>query len=90
MDNQQLRERLEHLRSELEQTPAADANAHALRARLMHDVQTVLDGSADMPPHRYHALAARLRAARLQFDIAHPQLTWTMSQVNDTLIRMGL
>ncbi len=90
MDHQQLRERLAQLRTELEQTPADDATTRALLARLMQDVQDVLNHAADLPPHRYQSLAERLREARLQFEISHPQLTWTISQVIDTLSRMGL
>ena len=90
MDNQQLRERLEHLRTELAQTPTDDATTRALLEGLMHDVQALLDHPADIPPQRYASLAERLRAARLRFEISHPQLTWTMSQVNDMLTRMGL
>ncbi len=90
MDTQQLRERLAQLRTELAHAPADDATARALLEGLMHDVQTVLDQPADLPPQRYASLAERLRAARLRFEISHPQLTWTMSQVNDTLTRMGL
>ncbi len=90
MDDHQLRERLEHLRVELEHTPAVDAHGRALLHSLLHEAHALLDRSEPVPAQRYHAVGERLRTAVQQLEVAHPQLTWAISQVSDTLSRMGL
>ncbi len=91
MDNQQqLRERLEHLRIELAHTPAVDARTHALLESVLQDVHAVLARSDPGPVPPDQSVNARLRAARQHVEGSHPQLTWTLSQLIDTLSRMGL
>jgi hypothetical protein len=90
MDNHQLREQLEHLRTELEHTPAVDARTHALLESVLQDVHAVLARSDPGPVQPDHAIGARLQAAMQHVEGSHPQLTWTLSQLIDTLSRMGL
>lgn len=91
MDNHhQLRERLEHLRTELEHTPAVDARTQAVLQHVLQDVHAVLARSTPGPAQPDQAVGARLRAAMQQVEGSHPQLTWAISQVLDTLSRMGL
>jgi Domain of unknown function (DUF4404) len=90
MDNHQLRERLEHLRTELEHTPAVDARTRALLESVLQDVHAVLARSDPVPAQPAQSVGARLRAAVQHVEGSHPQLTWTLSQLSDTLSRMGL
>ncbi len=90
MNNQPLRESLEQLHRELEQTQSLDADSRERLRHLMKEIQSVLDESGDVPAHRYESLAKRLRETVDHFEDAHPRLTLTIGQVLDNLAAIGL
>jgi hypothetical protein len=90
MDQDQIRQPLEKLHSELASAAAADEQPHELLARLQAEAQALLD-RADQPPSVDHqSFRERLSQALPEFEASHPALTAVMAEVIDTLNRMGL
>lgn len=89
MDNQQLRERLEQLHTDLTHTVTVDANTRALLQTLIEDASALLASTDAVPVSHAQSVRQRLSAAIQQFEVSHPQLTWTLSQISDRLSRMG-
>ena len=89
MDNQQLRERLEQLHTEFTHTVGVDANTRALVQTLIEDASALLARTDGVPVPQGQSVRQRLSATIQQFEVSHPQLTWTLSQVSDRLSRMG-
>lgn len=90
MDQQQLRTLLEKLQSELKDFSSADAQEQELTRHLLRDVEALLEHSGEHPTERYQVLNERLAQGIKQFEVANPQLTWTMGHLADFLSRLGL
>lgn len=90
MDQEQLRERLEHLQAELQQVRAVDDDSRKALAHLVADVQALLDGTGEDAPPRDLPLADRLQEGIQQFQGTHPTLTLAMERVLDTLSQTGI
>ncbi len=81
-DKPQLREALERLHAELEQTKTMDPESRQLLQHLQNDIQTMLR----QPNARSRAsLGRRLNDALAHFEETHPDLTLTIKQVLDNL-----
>jgi uncharacterized protein YukE len=90
MDNQQLRALLEKLQAELQAISSADAQEQELIQNLRKDVDALLEHTGEHPAQQYQVLNERLTQAIRQFEIAHPNLTWTMGHLADLLSRLGV
>ncbi len=90
MDNQQLRVLLEKLQTELKDFSSTDSQEQELTRHLLQDVEALLEHTEGHPPQRYQLLNERLAQAIEQFEVEHPELTWTMGHVADFLSRLGL
>jgi hypothetical protein len=88
MDAQQLRSQLKQLHAELSTTPAVDAETRALLHSLIQDAQQILERQRE-PSAGQPVVSTRFKDAVEQFEARHPQLTWTLAQISDTLSRMG-
>jgi hypothetical protein len=86
MDHDQLKPQLELLQQELAQA-RADGDDEEL-ARLEAEAQALIDGAP--APEAHASLRRRLDEALPRFEASHPTLTLAISQVIDTLNRMGL
>ena len=89
MSQHELRTQLDHLQATLRATPAVDDAARAQLAALIDDVQAQL---AEHPAPTAHttSLVDRLRTAAGHFEVSHPQITWHLARLGDTLSQMGL
>lgn len=90
MDHQQLRALLEKLQTELKNFSSTDAQEQELTRQLLQDVEALLEHAEEHPTQRYQLLNERLAQTIKQFEVAHPELTWTMGHVADFLSRLGL
>lgn len=90
MDNQQLHTLLEKLRAELKDFSSTDPQEQALTHHLLQDIEALLEHAEEHPSERYQVLNERLAEGIKQFEVANPQLTWTMGHVADFLSRLGL
>ncbi|HEX7974732.1 MAG TPA: DUF4404 family protein [Anaerolineales bacterium] len=90
MDEQHLRDQLEQLNREIEQTQAADDEQRERLESLRDNVQAALDRpSQEQPPH-YGSLIEELRQAIQQFEVTYPNLTLTMDRILDILSQSGI
>ena len=85
MDNPKLKETLEQLHAELEQTQPVDDESRRLLAHLRDDIQAVLKESN---PSSRASLRQRLDAALVKFEDAHSDLALTIKQVLDNLAQV--
>jgi hypothetical protein len=85
-----LRETLENLRRELEQTETSDETSQQLLARLKADVEVALNQLDRGETQEAHTLAARLGEGMAEFEATHPDLTTALSAVITSLSNMGL
>ena len=85
MDKPQLRDILERLHRELEQTQVVDAESRDLLRRLQNDIQAVLK---DSNASTRASLRARLGVAAERFEDSHPNLTLMIQQVLDHLAQV--
>ena len=90
MEQEQLRQTLEHLHAELQQVRAVDDASRRLLVHLVADVQGLLDGAGEDLPPRDLPLAERLQEGIQQFQGTHPTLTLAMERVLDTLSQTGI
>jgi hypothetical protein len=89
MNDQNLREELEKLQKELEQTEVTD---EAGRQRLRHlkaDIQTLLERS-DEEKDTDESMLERFQEAIEHFEETHPELTMTISQMMTILSNAGI
>ena len=88
MDTQTLQERIDQLHAELAHTNSVDPAVHNQLQTLIRDAQAILDRSepaptADLP------LSSRFQESIAHLEADHPRLVWAISQIGDTLSRMG-
>ena len=65
-----------------------DEEARQMLVHLQQDIQRCLVQSSDAEVHR--SLTGRLTQAIKQFEVSHPDLTWSMGQLVDLLARLGI
>ena len=87
----ELRERLQRLHEELENTDSVDDDARELLGSLLADIQSLLDRSSDADAaHTPGSLSKRLEAATREWETSHPTLSAAVGRVMDTLSNMGI
>jgi hypothetical protein len=82
-----LRELLQQLHTELEQTESVDDTTRSQLEHLTSDIQSILERSDDMHADENPVLHDRLGNAIEQFEASHPQLTTIMAQITEALRR---
>jgi predicted nuclease with TOPRIM domain len=86
-----LRETLENLRRQLEQTETHDQATQQLLARLKSDVDAALNRlEVEGETQETQSLTERLNEGVTGFEATHPDLTTALSAVIDSLSNMGL
>ncbi len=87
----ELRERLQKLHEELENTDSVDGDARELLGNLLADIRSLLDRSGEEDAtHSPGSLAERLEAATREWETTHPTLAAAVGRVMDTLSNMGI
>ena len=89
MNNETVRELLEQLHDELNQTETVDEHQRELLRTLENDIQELL-GREQNQPHHYRGLGERLSEAVAQLEASHPQVTLLMRRAIDSLAYLGV
>lgn len=83
MNEQQLRDQLQMLRSELEALPADSARRESI-AVLIADIESQLEGGP------VEALVERMEGAVTVFEVEHPRIAAVLNNIIVTLTSMGV
>ncbi|HNT24856.1 MAG TPA: DUF4404 family protein [Anaerolineales bacterium] len=83
-----LQQKLTELHAEIDEAQDVDEEARQMLVHLQQDIQRLLGQSSDAEVHR--SLTGRLTQAIKQFEVSHPDLTWSMGQLVDLLARLGI
>jgi len=86
MSEESLRKQLAALRRELASSEQLDGATRARLDRLADEIDAVL--GADEPD--YGTLRERVAGAALRFEAEHPRFARVLSDVTDTLAKLGL
>lgn len=88
MSDEQLRQSLKELRSELERLEAEEAQIRERLDTLISGVETRLDKPEDVEHHQ--SLVQDIRQSISQFEVSHPRATAILNQIMVTLGNMGI
>jgi hypothetical protein len=89
--DQNLRELLERLHNELEQTEAIDENGNEMLRHLDADIRQRLESSgAKKEPGADDPIFERLQGTIDHFEATHPSLTLTLSEMMTILSNAGI
>jgi len=86
MTDQKLRELLEQLHNELEQTASVDDKGREMLTHLSSDIQKILEPSETAD----QSILSRLHDAIDHFEVEHPAITSALSQILNTLSNAGI
>lgn len=87
MSDQQLRESLAELRSELERLEAEEAEVRDRLDALIAKIEARLDAPGDAAHH--HSLIQDLRRSTLQLEVSHPRAPAILKRIMATLGNIG-
>ena len=87
MPKQQLKEVLEQLHTELQQSDAVSEDAQALLHTLIDDIRDLLLRSEQAHPDEPRTLIQRLEESTWQLEESHPTLTGTLGRIIDLMGR---
>ena len=93
MTNDELSKTLDKLHEELSQSPQLDENTLRSMRFLLDEIQEVISRSEnDISTESSEPLSIRERLQDMisDFEVRHPQLTATLSQIADRLTDMGI
>ncbi len=88
MSDEQLRQSLNELRSELERLEAEEAQVRERLDALISSVETRLEKPEDAV--HLQSLVQDLRQSISQFEVSHPRATGILNQIMVTLGNMGI
>lgn len=88
MSDEELRQSLEELRSELDRLEAEEAEVRERLNTLISGIETRLDEPGDTTHHT--SLIQDLRQSISQFEVSHPRATAILNQIMVTLGNMGI
>ncbi len=86
MPEKALKAHLEELRTELEQAESLDADTRRTLAELADSIEKVLSDRAGA----HESLQDRIESTTLEFEARHPGFAQILSQVSDTLAKLGI
>jgi hypothetical protein len=86
MSKSSLRAHLAALRRELAAAKTLDADTRQALGALAEDI----DGALGERKPDYKSLRVRIRAATLKFEAVHPRFSGILSDITDTLAKLGL
>ena len=90
MDDTELRDTLEKLHQELEQTDSLDDESRQRLQHLMGDIRTALDRDQPSSVDHYQSIGDQLNDAIQGFEISNPSLTAMMRHALDILSGLGI
>jgi hypothetical protein len=86
MSKKSLKAHLEALRRELVEAKTLDDDTRELLAAVAEDI----DGALGQREPDYESLRERIRAAALEFEAVHPRFSGILSDITDTLAKLGI
>jgi hypothetical protein len=89
MNDEQLREQLEHLNTELQDAESLDPGRRELLQGLAGNIQELLARSESEPDH-YRTLGERLKEGVSELEASHPKITLLMRRAIDSLAYLGI
>jgi len=90
MKNEDLRDSLTHLHSELDKVRRVDEASNRLLKRLDEDIRRILENSGDAPDSHHTTLRRTLEDSVKHFEFSHPALTSLMNRIINALGAMGI
>ena len=90
MDNQELRNLLEKLHSEIEHTQTVDEKGQRLLSDLGVDIRQLLDRSEDVQVQAHPSTIKRMEESLDYLEVTHPNLTTMLSELLTTLSNTGI
>ena len=90
MSNSDLRDTLEKLHQELEQTENLDEESRQQLEHLMGDIRTTLDREEPSSAEEDESFGDQLTEAIQEYEISHPGLTATLQHALDILSGAGI
>ena len=89
MNNDQLREQLENLHTELHKTDNVDPQQRELLRSLGNDIHEVLNRE-DNEEHHYRNLSERFKNAVSELETSHPQIALRLRGAIESLSFLGV
>ncbi len=89
MENKELRESLEKLHIQLQNTENLDENSREVLEQLANDIQNALDRNR-ISEEEHKKLTENLKKSSRHFEASYPDLTESMNIVIHTLSNMGI
>lgn len=90
MDNSNLRDTLEKLHQELEQTDNLDDESRRQLEHLMGDIRTTLEREEPSSAEEDDSFIEQLSDAIQQYEVSHPSLTSALQHALDILSGAGI
>ncbi|GAB4580873.1 MAG: hypothetical protein Fur0022_36170 [Anaerolineales bacterium] len=90
MDNNKIRELLNQLQNEIQNTQTVDEQGQQLLKDLDEDIHALLARSEEQAGHSQATFVKRLQGALYHFEVDHPTLTVVISRVLDSLSGAGI
>ncbi|MBN1239037.1 MAG: DUF4404 family protein [Gammaproteobacteria bacterium] len=84
MSRETLRQHLDQLHAELSSTQTLDADTRSMLEEVARDIEQVLEGGSD------DTVRGRIEGAAVRFEAEHPSFARLLSEVTDTLAKIGL
>jgi hypothetical protein len=90
MDNQELRDLLEKLHSEIEHTQTVDEKGQRLLNDLGADIRQLLDRSTNVQIQPHPSTIKRMEESLDYLEVTHPTLTTMLSELLATITNTGI
>jgi hypothetical protein len=90
MDDQELRELIEKLHDEIQNTDTVDEKGRELLTHLETDIRALLDQSGGNAIPVHPSTVQRLQEGLDHFEVTHPTLTILISRVLEGLSNVGI
>jgi hypothetical protein len=90
MDDQELRELIEKLHAEIQNTHTVDKKGQKLLFHLESDIRELLERTGEMGAPVHPSTLRRLEEGLDHFEVTHPALTIILSRVLEALSNVGI
>jgi CII-binding regulator of phage lambda lysogenization HflD len=90
MNDDELRQLLEELHEQIENTDSVDEKGRELLDHLSMDIRRLLDRTGHEAPRATSREVSRLEESIRHFEVTHPTLTATLSQLLNILNNAGI
>jgi hypothetical protein len=90
MDEQELRELIEKLHAEIQNTHSVDERGQELLLHLESDIRDLLNRTGKLGTPVHPSTLRRLEEGLDQFEVTHPALTLLLSKLLESLSNVGI